>query len=178
MRFLKYLFLATFSLYAILFFLPKENLYYGLENLLAKESIFISGETIKPKPFGIKLNDLEIIYENVHVGDIKNINFDFLIFKNSLHVKSASLKSNSFKFIPRKIDDLMISYSILHPKEITLKIDADIGVVFGYFDLLKQTLHVELQVNKKSKSKYNNILSKFKQNKKGVYIYEKTFKIY
>ena len=178
MKFLRYIFLAIFAIYAILFFMPKENLFYQLEKLLAKENLFIAGEKITDKPLGIKLDDLEIIYGNVDVGDIKNIDFDFYLVKNVLHVKGVSLKSNSFKFIPKYIDDLIFSYSILSPKNIKIQSKGDVGNIIGYFDLVKQTLHVELKTDKKSRSRYRDILKKFKPNKKGVYIYEKTFKIY
>ncbi len=178
MKILRYIALFIFFIYCIIAFAPKTNIYYKLERVLSKNNLYISHEKIVQNLFSFDIKNSEISYENINIGKIGNIHFDFLIFSNHLKFKDANLVANNFKLIPKSIDNLDISYNVFSPTKIIICSKNDLGVVSGTFDLIKQHLSITLKPAKNARVKYSAMLRNFKIQKKGIYTYEKNIKLY
>jgi hypothetical protein len=178
MKILKYFFIFLFFIYSAIAFLPKANIYYEIEQVVAKQNIFINHEKIIPGLFSLNIKDADVVYEDVNLGKINSVYFKFFIFKNYLKFKNINLATNNFKLIPKNIEVLKFSYAITSPRKIMIYSKNDMGMMDGYFDIVNQSIHIRLQINKLAKLKYKTILRNFKIKRKGIYIYEKNIKIY
>jgi len=156
----------------LLYFFPKVELYYTLEEFLKSEKIIFSDERVKDKGFTLSSYNSKLYYKGVYGGDVEDISLSTLLLYNSLSFKNAYLNSALAEILPKKIEYLNITYAIYNPMHITIDGKGDIGKISGYINPFSKLLHIELNVAKKEKTKYATLLRKFKADEKGVLIYE------
>jgi len=156
----------------LLYFSPKTELYYTLEEFLKGEKIIFSDERVKDSGFTLKLDNSKLFYRGVYGGEIEDISFSTLLLYNSLSFKNAYLNSALADILPKKIEYLNIKYAIYNPVHITIDGKGDIGKISGYINPFSKLLHIELNAAKKEKTKYATLLRKFKPDEKGVLVYE------
>jgi len=156
----------------LLYFFPKVELYYTLEEFLKSKEIIFSDEKLKDRGFSLSSYNSKLYYKGVYGGDIENINLSTLLLYNSLSFKNAYLNSALAEILPKKIEYLNITYAIYNPMSITIDGKGDIGKIGGYINPFSKLLHIELKVAKKEKTKYATLLRKFRPDEKGVLIYE------
>ncbi len=72
---------------AFVFFLPKQNLYYILEQELNKYNIVISNEKIIPQLVGLRLENGLIYVKGINIAKLDNVN----IFLNSIDISSKEI---------------------------------------------------------------------------------------
>ena len=157
-------------LFLLIFFSPKAYIYYTLEHYLKKEQkIIFSDESVHDRGFSLTLTDIKLYYNGVYAGDIKNITLNSFIFYNSLDIENALLNSALANFLPRKLEHLSFSYSIINPLKIKIDGYGDIGTISGYINLFERAVHIA--ITKKEKLKYKMLLRKFRE-KEGVLVYE------
>lgn len=161
-----------------MFFLPQKNIYYLAEKILEKNQTYISNETIDQKLFGLDIKNLEILFEDIKIGNIQDIQMNFLGFYNKIVINKTLIKAGNFTFIPKNIEIVEAKYSILTPLKILLFSQSDIGTINGFISLNDQKLFLELRPSKDAKMKYANVLKVFTAQKEGLYTYEKNIKLY
>jgi len=178
MKILKFIFIFLFFIFALLAFLPKTNLFYFAETFLQKKEIYISDENIVDKFYKVQVKDANIIYEDILIGNFKQLDVTPMLFYNKIILNNAKMLSDNFKFIPKELKTLELVYSILSPKLIEIKSKSSIGDLHGNFDLIAQTISLELNANKQEERRYRQILKYFKKHKGGKYTYEKKLELY
>jgi len=156
----------------LLYFSPKVELYYTLEEYLKKEKIIFSDEIVKNSGFTLELDNSKLYYRGVYGGEIEDIQLSTLLLYNKLEFKNAYLNSALADILPKKIEYLTLKYAIYNPIHITITGRGDIGEINGYINPFSKVVHIELVVSKKQQSKYGTLLRKFKPNEKGVLVYE------
>lgn len=178
MKKLNYFFVSFFFIISSMFFLPQKNIYYLAEKILEKNQTYISNETIDQKLFGLDIKNLEILFEDIKIGNIQDVQMNFLGFYNKIVINKTLIKAGNFTFIPKNIEIVEAKYSILTPLKILLFSQSDIGTINGFISLSDQKLFLELRPSKDAKMKYANVLKVFTAQKEGLYTYEKNIKLY
>ena len=168
----KILALVVAFLFMLLYFSPKVEAYYTLESLLKKEKIIFSDEKINDSGFTISLENSKLYYNGVYGGEIEDISLISLFLYNRLEFNNAYLNSALANFLPKKIEYINLTYSIINPINITINGRGDIGKISGFINPFEKLVHIELNVDKKQKTKYSSLLRKFKVDDKGVLVYE------
>lgn len=178
MKKLNYFFVFLFFIISMMIFLPQKNIFYIAEKFLAKNQTYISNEIIEQKLFGVDIKNMEIIFEDINIGNIQNIQMNFLGFHNKIVINKMVVKAGNFTFIPKNIDIVEATHSILSPLKILLYSQNDLGIINGFISLNDQKIFLELRPSKDAKVKYANVLKVFTAQKEGLYTYEKNIKLY
>lgn len=178
MKKLNYFFAFLFFIISIMLFLPQKNIFYIVENFLEKNQTYISNEIIEQKLFGLDIKNIEIIFEDIKIGNIQDIQMNFLGFYNKITINKTIIKAGNLTFIPKNINIVEAKYSILSPLKILLYSESDLGIINGFISMNDQKLFLELRPNKDAKMKYANVLKVFTAQKEGLYTYEKNIKLY
>jgi len=171
---------AKLLLYCMLFLsivialTPKTNLYYLLETYLQKQKVVLSNEQVKDMLLFLNITEGELYYEDIAAGKVENIDFIPLVFFNRISIKNVTVENDLSKFLPKHIDELKITYSILNPTAIQIEGHGEFGVVSGDVKLLEKKLSLELNATDSMRGGYGGITSKMKF-KDGVYTYEYIF---
>jgi len=142
-------------------FLPQENIFFKLQNILAKEKIFLNVNTIKENPFSLSLNKINVYYKDINISNINNIDILMGLFFNK--ISSKDIKIN---FQNLKINYLNIDYALYNPLNILLQGKANFGNIKGYINLKNQKGKIYILDLKNTNLQYF-----LKKDKKG-YFYE------
>jgi len=172
-KFLKFIGYFLFFIFMLIFFSPKENLYYLAEKELAKKSILISKESIKDSGFSFNIKNAHISMQEIESAIVSDLKIDTFLFFNTINISNIAF-ANTFKnFLPLNIDSVKISYSILNPLNIVIKSNGGFGNMSGTFNISKRVLNLKIKPSKLMKTKYRQTLRNFRKNKDGEYIYVK-----
>ena len=173
---------ALFILYTtlffalLIFFAPKENLYYQAEALLKRENIIISDEKVKDRGFSLELSDAKIYaMDGIQVARFEELTLRLLLAYNTLQVTNIELSSVAAKFIPTHVDHLNVKYTLLDPLHIKAEALGDFGKVSAVINLKTRLIHLKLEPSRLMKSRYSSSMRMLKKSKQGAYTYEYHF---
>ena len=155
---------------ALLFFMPKQELYYKLETELAKNDIKINEQSIDEGFFSLTLNNATVYVKGIALASIEKIDFFTVLFYTNIEFNSLNLDDSLSHFAPTKIDTLSATHAIWNPINVEIKAQGAFGSTEGEASLLDRTIRLDF-----NETKHLGILkSNLKKDQKG-WFYETTF---
>ena len=174
-KILKYLlYISVFTL-ALIYFIPKNSLYYFMEQELQKYDVIISHEKLKDDFLYLKISNMVIDVQGVQSVTIDNSEIMLLLFYNNIHLDDITLSSAMKAFLPVKIKKASVIYTILDPLHVRSQIQGDFGKAQAVYSVNEKKLRVILYPSQRMLQQYKNSLNLFQKVKNGEYIYAKTF---
>lgn len=173
-RVLKYLFYLIFFIFVLIYFLPKENIYFYAEKLLEKEKIVLSSEKVKDKGFCLSITDAIFSYESIEVANVKKLSINIFALYNSIKVDGVELTKAMGNYLPQNINEITIRYSIINPLFVTIQASGEFGNLSGDIDIYNAKMSLKLTPSNIMKNKYKNSLKYFKKDSSGEYHYDKS----
>ena len=155
--------------FCVLAFMPKEEIYYAIEQQLATYDIKLNEQSLKSGIFTLEAKDVDVYLKGIKIAHIDTIECFLLLWADYIKISNVELDDSLANLAPKHIESLDISYSILAPKQLKIDSKGDFGVVNGYADT-NGTLHLDF-VEVKDIKTFKNELSK---NNNGWY-YETSF---
>ena len=166
---------VLFFILALMYFSPKVSLYHLMEKELKKYDVVISDERVEDRGFSLDVNSLTLYAKGINSASVENINIKLLALYNSIDISNIRLSSIATTFIPVRINELHITYSIFNPLNITAEGSGGFGEAEGTFNILKRTLNLNVIPSPKMLKQYKNSMRKMKKNEDGSYSYDKSF---
>jgi hypothetical protein len=160
---------------SIMYFSPKENIYFLLEHELKKYDVIISNEEFKDAGLKVELNDAELYYKSINTANVKEIHMKIFVFYNSIILSNITLSQMTNSFLPAKIEKLILTYSIFNHLNINIYENGDNGEVSGSLSLMDMALHISFKPSELMLKKYKNSLREFKKLEDGEYSYDRSF---
>jgi len=157
--------------FALLVFMPKQELYFTLEKELAKQDIEINEQNIEEGIFSLNLIKPEIYIKGIKIATVEKINIFTLIFTTNINLKSLILDDSLKSFAPKKADVANISYSLFSPFKVTIEAEGNFGLLEGNANLNEKDLRIDFSETTKE---LDSIRSNLKKDEKGLY-YETSF---
>ncbi len=151
--------------------LPKENLYYKLEQELAKEGVIISDETINSSIFTLDINKAKIYVKGIDSANIDKVSLKPFFFFNKIKIENITLAQSLSNMAPSPIKEVNITYSIFDIFNIKIDANSIYGKIDGQVDLKNQKIFISLNPTNKMKNEHLNLLNQMKL-KNGRYIHE------
>jgi len=172
-KLMKFFAYFTFFIVSLIYFTPKISTYYFLENYIKKHGIIISGEECRDTGFSLKIDHPTLSLKSIDAAKAKDIDIKIFALYNKVNINNIYLSSMASAFMPLKIENAKLVYSIIDPLNVNGKAYGEFGEITAKFDLIKMAIVVKLTPSKLMLKKYKNTLRKFKKTKNGGYIYEK-----
>lgn len=119
---LRSLVLSVLFIYALLIFLPKENLYYLALEKLSDHKVEVVSSSIKDTNFGLNISNSKIKYEKIDVAAVDRIFFKTLLFKTELNIQNLKVQKSLKKFFPYDMKYIKITHNILDPLAVDIKL--------------------------------------------------------
>jgi len=157
--------------FALLLFMPKQELYFTLEKELLKQDIEINEQSIEEGIFSLNLIKPVIYVKGIKIATIEKINIFTLVFQTNINLKSLILDDSLKSFAPQKIDVANISYSLFSPFKVIIDGKGSFGVIDGHANLDERNLRLHFSETTKE---LDSIKSNLKKDEKGLY-YETSF---
>jgi len=156
--------------FSLLVFMPKQELFYKLEDQLAKQEIKINETSIDEGLFSLTLNQATVYVKGIEIATIEKINFFSLLFYTKVELDALLLDEALVAMAPRQIEQAVLSYSVLSPMDAKVNATGNFGVIEGSIDLQGRKLHVDFTETKEIET----IRGQLKKDEKGWY-YETSF---
>lgn len=162
-----------FFIVSLMFFTPKESIYYFAEKELKPYGVIISSEDVKDRGLYLTIEHADVSLKSIPSASIQSSEIKFFGLYNSVNIDTIALSSTASSFIPLNIEHLQIKYHLFNPLHITASSYGEFGKFRADVNLLKKTLHIDLIASKKMKKNYRSTLHNLKKNSKGEYYYDK-----
>ena len=155
----------------LVIFAPKQQIYYLLEQELAKNDIVISNEKFTNKPFGLTITDADIYVKGIKMAQVKSVDLNIFFLYNRLTIDSVDIDKGIQNIVPKSINTISATFSIIKPYKINIEGVGSFGEVKGGVYLNMNKLFLRLP-----KTKDISTIKKFlKKDTEGLY-YEKFFR--
>lgn len=171
---LKYLIYTILFVMTLVYFLPKENMFYLLEKKLFENKIIISNEKITEKSFSTLIDDSDVYYNNLKFSKVNNIDISTYIFVNNIKITHVKISDDFKNFLPQNIKYININHSILNPTNLEIDSKGEFGELSGIVNLINRRITVTLNASNQMKNRYKIVLNRMKL-KEGKYTYEYKF---
>jgi len=173
MQMVKKIFIAIALVWFVLIaFMPKQELYYKLEQTLEQNDIRFNEEKIDEGLFSLTLYKVDVYIKGIKLATIDKVDFFTLLFYTRAEVENLLLDESLKSKVPTQISDAVASHSILEPLKINLSVEGSFGGAEGYVSLKEKNIHMDL--NNTSIKGIEMLQSTLQKNEKGWY-YETSF---
>jgi len=173
--------IALFILYtvlfigALLFFTPKESLYYYGEEQLKPLGVVLGYEEAIDHGFTLEIQHAKLYVQKIKSANIGSIDIGLFLLYNSITVSNVVLDKTFEQFFPPLIERIDVQQSIFNPLNINAEAVGDFGEATATVNLLERNASVVLKPSKTMLSRYKNTLRQLKKSKEGDYRYEYKF---
>jgi len=155
---------------AIIVFMPKQALYYKMEETLATQEVVLNETSIEEGLFSLTLHQVTVYVKGIPVATVEEVKFFTLLFFSRLSVDTLLLDDSLKKMLPTKLNHAEITHSVASALNVIVHAQGSFDALEGNIDL--GTSSVRLDFNE---SKNIEVLkSQLKKDEKGWY-YETSF---
>lgn len=171
------LFLFYFVLFfgALLFFTPKENLYYFAEEQLKPFDVVIGYEEAVDRGFTLELLHAKLYVQKIKSADIKSASIGLYGLYNTVSLNKIVLDKTFEQFFPLVIEHVDLHHSLFNPFNLSAEATGDFGEAVASVDLLEHNASVIVRPSKLMLSRYKGTLKQLKKTKEGDYRYDYQF---
>jgi len=167
----KKIFIAIFIVwFALLVFMPKQEIYYKLEKELAKKEIKINEKNIEEGLFSLTLKQASVYVKGIKIATIEEVTLFTLLFYTKVELDALLLDDALKAMAPQQTDKAILSHAILSPFEASVHAEGSFGIIEGSVDLKERKLHINFTETKEIEM----IKPQLKKDQKGWY-YETSF---
>ncbi len=164
---------TLFFLLALMYFMPKQNLYYFVENLLVPHAIILSSEEVVDKGFTLDVNHATLSLKSIESATIEQIHFKMFALYNAISFENITLSSAIKSLVPQHVAMAEISYTLFDPFFINASLSGEFGEAQARLQIFEKTVHIELVPSDKMLKEYKTTLQNMSKTESGEYIYDK-----
>jgi hypothetical protein len=155
---------------ALLAFMPKEEIYFRLENELAKQGVEINEASIEEGPFSLTLQQPAIYVKGIKVATAEKVSLLTWLFFTKVQISGLRVDESLRSMVPESAERIVLSHSLLDPLHLSVSAEGKFGELMGKISLKERTVHIDFTDIKS----LGTLKSNLKQGEKGWY-YETTF---
>jgi len=170
-----FLFYSVLFFTALLFFTPKESLYYFAEEHLKPLDVVVGYEEAVDHGFTLEILHAKLYIKKIKSANIASANIALFGLYNHVSVENIVLDKTFEQFFPPLIENIQVEQSVFAPLQLNAEAIGDFGEATATVDLLERTAKVIVKPSKMMRSRYKNTLRQLKKSKEGDYSYEYKF---
>ena len=166
----KILLVLTVFWLGILVLMPKQELYYKLEEVLDKYEVRLNEAEVSEGFFSLNLKQVNVYVKDIKVASIEEVSLFSLLFYSSMEVKSLRVDDSLKNMIPEETKSAFLRHTILSPWEVSVEASGSFGSLTGEIDLNTRQVHLDFNESKKLQM----LKPALKKTEKG-WVYETSF---
>lgn len=155
---------------AIVILMPKQEIYYKLEEVLDGYEIRLNEEKKSEGFFSLNLKGVTVYVKGINVATIDEVNLFTLLFYSSVELRSLLVDDSLKTMIPQETTSAVLRHSILSPLDVSVGAQGSFGALTGNIDLNERTVHLDFNESKKLQM----LKPSLKKSEKG-WVYETSF---
>jgi hypothetical protein len=166
-----FLLVIPIFLLALIGFMPKEQLYYKLEEQLQQKGIVINEGSFSESFFTLTIENAEIFTKGIKVATIDEISLFTLLLYSKISIENVTANKSMAAFIPKSIESVTIGHRLWVPKILNIDAKGSFGNAEGKVSGSERLMRIEFFETTNELKKIKNYL---KKDENGWY-YETTF---
>ena len=155
---------------AVIVMMPKQEIYYLLEQELEKNDIKISSEKISEGWFTLRIQEPSIYVKGIKVATVKEIELFTLLFYTRGSLEGLLLDRSLERFAPREIDQAVVTHSVVNPLNMMIDARGLFGEAEGRVNVMERQIRMKFSQRKN----LGMLSSKLKKDGEG-WLYETSF---
>ena len=155
---------------SLLWLMPKPEMYYSLEKILATQEVALNEKSIDEGIFSLEIRDVTVYVKGIALAHIDHINFFTILFFNTIEIDKLLIDEALQNKIPALTQKAILTYHLFSPMSISLDANGSYGKAMGIVSLDEQKIHIDFNDTKKIET----IKPFLRKGKKG-WFYEKSF---
>jgi len=155
---------------AIVILMPKQEIYYKLEEVLDGYEIRLNEEKKSEGLFSLNLKGVTVYVKGINVATIDEVNLFTLLFYSSVELRSLLVDDSLKTMIPQETTSAVLRHYILSPLDVSVGAQGSFGALTGNIDLNERTVHLDFNESKKLQM----LKPSLKKSEKG-WVYETSF---
>ena len=156
--------------FAILIFMPKQKIYYKLEQELMKQDIKINEKSIDEGLFTLTITDADIYAKGIKLAKVEKLSFFTLLFYTKVELKNLLFDDSLKAMVPTKTQEAHMKHTIWSPLSVKVEAKGSFGSASGNAALGDRVLRLDFN----DSSGIEMLNAHLKQDEKGWY-YETSF---
>lgn len=156
--------------FVLLVFMPKQELYYKLEEALQDNDIVINEQKIHSGLFSLSLEGLDVYVKGIKVAKIDEVNLFTLLFYTKIQLTGIDADDSLKNMMPIQIEEATITHSLINPYVAIINANSDAGDITGASNLRDRTVRLDFNTT----TNLDTLKSQLNQDEKGWY-YETSF---
>jgi len=154
----------------LLVFMPKQELYYKLEQVLAQNDIVINEKRLESGIFSLTLYDSDVYVKGIKLATVEKVNFFTLLAFTQVTIETLHLDDSLKTMFPTDIDEAILTHAVWKPTAIDIVAKGSFGGLTGSAQLPEGTLRLDFN----DTTRIANLKPKLQEDEKGWY-YETSF---
>ena len=155
---------------AIVILMPKQEIYYKLEEVLDGYEIRLNEEKKSEGLFSLNLKGVTVYVKGINVATIDEVNLFTLLFYSSVELRSLLVDESLKTMIPQETTSAVLRHSTLSPLDVSVMASGSFGALTGNIDLNERTVHLDFNESKNIQM----LKPTLKKSEKG-WVYETSF---
>ncbi len=124
--------LLLFSLYlALVFLMPKVELWYTLKHYLQPQRIVLTQKSVKDMLWALKIEDMTLLYDGIESARAEKVTVIPWLFYNAVKVENLSAGKDVRKMFDFKAENLDLTYSVVSPFRVNVEAEGNFGTIHG-----------------------------------------------
>jgi hypothetical protein len=133
---------------SIIVLMPKQELYYKLEEELAKYEIKLNEKKLDEGLFSVSLKDVTVYVKGIDVATIKEVKLCTFLFYNRIKLQSLHLDETLKRMMPQVTQKAVIAYSVFSPLDVSIEASGSFGSIDGVADLSERKVRLDFNESK------------------------------
>ena len=134
--------------FAILVFMPKKEMYYKLEEELAKQDIKINEKSIDEGLFTLTIKDADIYTKGIKLAKVEKLSFFTLLLYTKVELENLLLDDSLKAMAPTKTQEAYVEHAIWNPLYVKVEAEGSFGVLEGNAALGNRVLRLNFSDSK------------------------------
>jgi len=155
---------------AFIVLMPKQELYYKLEEVLEKQSIVMNEKQKDEGFFSLTLHQVDVYVKGIKLATIEKVNFFTLFCYSSVLCDEIILDDSLKTMLPTEITSVKITHGIWAPLKVNIQAKGAFGSAEGLVHLNNRSIRLDFNESKGIEM----LKPTLKQDEKGWY-YETSF---
>ena len=155
--------LILFSFYlALVFLMPKTELYYTLKSFLAPQHVILTQERVKDRWFDLKIENLKLLYDGIESAQAEQVEVLPWLFFNRISAENVRAGKDVRKMFDFNAEQITVTHSVIAPLEAKISANGNFGKIEGSLKLKEGKLKLICEPTKafKSSSMFRELFKK------------------
>jgi hypothetical protein len=164
-----------FFVMALIWMIPKVNLYYTLEATIEPMGVVIADETARDEGFGLKIDGAHCLWKGMRVADVEHARLLALGIYNRIDINTVTPDEALSAIVPFGVESLVLTHSLAAPLHVSLDANGRFGTAEGVVFLSERRIELQLFPSTWMGATHASVLKWFEKDEEGVYRYAASF---